>query len=333
MNYPCGPMPSRGGGCQFWKVASALAWVLAMLLGATNRAMCQDSFKLATFNLYRPGLNSSPPALREQTLTRYGKEFLSQADIAFVQEDGNNTWTKALADAAGFPIITGVVTTDFNGPDIAILSRQPLANIVLHTMQQKGFWLEAKTTINGRELLLVTSHYPVGVSASDNTARDAISMDILDRVSAYGGDAFVGGDFNATDGDVPITRLAFAMWDSLKVAPSSRFCDTYSTTDLPVPPNPQRIDYLFFRGHYAVSQFDACQMTAPSDHKMVLATYHFDPAAAVAPFHPPPPPPPPPCAMNCQARQQACMLAAHNGPARSACGQAAKECKATCSGH
>lgn len=321
---PCYPgVDPRSSARLIWRLALVAAVALSSCIAWP--AVCQDTIKVATLNIRRPDLTASTPAARNDTLTHYGKDFLSQADIAFVQEDGDNAWTKVLSDTSGLHFATNVVTTDPHGPDMAIISRFPLSGVVLHPVKGFGFWLEAVATIGSRKLLVITSHYPTGVGPDGNAKRDALSISILDRVHVYGGDVFAGGDLNATDGDVPITRLAFAMWDSLKVAPSPRHCDTVSTPD-----NQQRVDYLFFDAHYVLTQFDGCQDAKPSDHRMVLGTYRYDPAALASPPHPAATPPPSACMVSCQSRQAACMADAHNGPARAACGEAAQQCRAGC---
>src|SRR5262249_15722255 len=64
-------------------------------------ALSQEVLKVATFNLYPPGLSARAPADRNAVLDLFGNKLLSQADIALVQEDGDNSWTERLSQASG----------------------------------------------------------------------------------------------------------------------------------------------------------------------------------------------------------------------------------------
>ena len=289
-------------------------------------AFAQQVLKVATFNVYRPGLVSATPSSRSAILTHFGKDLLSQSDVALVQEVGDNAWTEVLSGTSGLPYFTTEVIPDQYQADVAILSRFPLSNVVMHPGPVNGYWLEAQMTIGGRPHRFVTSHFPLkgGSSGDASQARQSILQSITNVVNGYPGEVFFGGDFNATDDDASIA-IAFSLgWDSIRKAPADHNCGWVT-----VPDNGQRIDYIMLHGHYDVTAYTSCQDSRPSDHNMVLATYLYDAAAVPAP----PGPIATPCRDQCLAVEQSCMSSAHTGPARAACGRQAQECELGCNGH
>ena len=61
---------------------------------------CKEILRVGSLNLYNPGLQPSD-SQRVLALEHYSRNLLSLADIAFIQEDIDNEYTRILAENSG----------------------------------------------------------------------------------------------------------------------------------------------------------------------------------------------------------------------------------------
>jgi endonuclease/exonuclease/phosphatase (EEP) superfamily protein YafD len=226
-----------------------------------------DSLKVATLNLADPELRRMSATDRTAALTRYGRELIAQADIASVQELGDESFLPVIAQAAGLSHYTARP----HQLDVAILSRYPLTDAADYSFEGGAIYA-ATALIDGVDHRIFALHWKHRPEPWVTDIHRLEAARLVRDLSAAETFAIAAGDLNvcatsiATNADecegrdapgVETATLGEAMADAFLKVPSARHCSN------------KRIDVVFVRG-YDVSAYDGCQDSNPSDDPFVL---------------------------------------------------------------
>ncbi len=108
--------------------------------------------------------------------------------------------------------------------------------------------LQTDTRVSGKSVTLVNAFYPAGYDEEGRSGRLEASRIVADLLDRTEGPGILGGDLNAGAQSPEITRLTAEMTDSWEAAPEDRFhCEEPFG----------KIDYVFFRGPFAVRDYQA----------------------------------------------------------------------------
>jgi endonuclease/exonuclease/phosphatase family metal-dependent hydrolase len=239
--------------------------------------------RLATLNQYQPGLSSDDlsdvgqlvdggkggsKANVWEALRGWGQRLYRKADIVFLTEVRHAPHVRFLAqpDISGLQYYAMLQEPFYT--DVAILSRYPLSDVRPIRIDRHNI-LAAKVMIESISHLLIAVHWYTG-SMTYQSRREAAQR-MLELIRETNSPAFVAGDLNVSSGYGPGGSLGSSVPEYLMLA--SELWDVYQLI-LPQPPycSDQRIDYIFFKGDYEPTEFNACLNAAPSDHPFVIAS-------------------------------------------------------------
>lgn len=249
--------------------------------------------KVATFNVAQGAVRATkdPDAI----LARWGRNLFAQADIVLVTELWDDHMASVLAANAGLPY-RHLAQTYFNDPyvDVAVLSRFPLRDAVTEPLFiQSGWRLMVRTKLLGvtadiagvPHRLLVSHWAPPEFPWQPNPHRLAAASVVIQRVDETDGPVFFGGDLNACPPAKATMEIPECSAEEVAVdAPGDewhRIVTRLTDSFVAVPGKPRhcsntRIDYVFFRGPYRATAYDACVPDDgeenPNDHPWVLVT-------------------------------------------------------------
>jgi endonuclease/exonuclease/phosphatase (EEP) superfamily protein YafD len=243
-----------------------------------------DTLRVATFNVYNLGNHS------DQVYEGWGQFLNNRVDVLMLTEIPDRRRAELLANAAGLPYV--VMLQEGYYADVAIASRTPLRNVqrqVIDPDPSGGLdsahsnILSAETDIRLYRHQIVSTHW--GIRDANDVPADAwrssparleAANAILALLNPPPAIAIVGGDLNAYSGIGPqrqpgatdeVAQLSRALTDpfvTLGIANELHCSD-------------QRIDYIFVRGAYVPTSYEACfEEALPSDHPFVLVTLVAD---------------------------------------------------------
>lgn len=179
--------------------------------------------------------------------------YLGDADVVFLQETDEDA-ARALARESGLTNLRFARAQDprKGGYGVAILSRSPLGPAeereFPETEAPYDVVLKTAVRLRGKPVALIDAFYAAGYDEEGRRARLRASEVVVDLLDEAEGPVVLGGDLNATAGRPGIPPLAARMTDSFEAAPRGR-CHCEEPYG--------RIDYIFFRGPFAVRGYEA----------------------------------------------------------------------------
>jgi len=222
-----------------------------------------DTVRVASFNLYNPGRH------QDAVFERWGRQLVSQADVAFLQEVPDERRARLVADSAGMPYLAYFVNT-------AIASRAPLRNLNRRDVDG-SIIISAETDLERYPHQIVGVHFTTSDANGivkpwlSSAWRVKASEELLSMLKPSPGIVIAGGDFNSYSGIGPqIEAGGTKEIDLLRAA----LTDVYSALGLPDEAHcsNQRIDYILVRGPYSPAEYKACfPESEGSDHPFVWA--------------------------------------------------------------
>ena len=247
----------------WWSALTILALVATMLASACDGRFAEGpdettattteggvigarSLKVMSVNIYLGGKKDQPEL---NGIACY----LSDADVVFLQEV-DKAGAEMLARKSGLENFRFAKDQGMRvgGYGVATLARFPLEAMEVHTLPgtPQGYDVILRTVarVPGRSVTLINAFYPAGYDEEGRSGRLEASRVVVDLVDRTEGPVVLGGDLNAGAQSPEITRLAAEMTDSWKAAPDDRFhCEEPFG----------KIDYVFFRGPFAVRDYKA----------------------------------------------------------------------------
>ncbi len=246
-----------------WSALTILASLATMFIYACDGRPAEGPDGTTATTIEGGGIEARPLKVMSVNIYLGGKKdrpglngiacYLSDADVVFLQEV-DKAGAEMLARKSGlenfhFAKDQGMRVGEYG---VATLSRFPLEAMKVHTLPgtPQGYDVILRTVarVPGRFVTLINAFYPAGYDEEGRSGRLEASRLLVDLVDRTEGPVVLGGDLNAGAQSPETTRLTAEMTDSWESAPEDRFhCEEPFG----------KIDYVFFRGPFAVRDYQA----------------------------------------------------------------------------
>jgi len=159
-----------------------------------------------------------------------------------------------------------------------LLSRYPLTNDSLETLDKNVYYLRAEFEFDGETITVVNAHVsPPGYGIAYNSANRSRQVDrLLDRLEQDTGALILLGDFNTTQHSDDYAKLANRYHDSFRTVGwglGQTFPDGSAFRNLSFFQPLIRIDYIFHNDDLRAVSSQAWHSSGGSDHRPVVTDF------------------------------------------------------------